>query len=433
MMLSRRHFAKTLGSSAFLLPFLTARRAPAAPVAPRNLVIVWSLATNIDFWRPTSAPGQPVAFGDSIQPLRQIADRVVVVDGLTPKSPGETHGTPQALTGKGFGDQGHISVDQFIAQSLGLPAPLLLGVLASGESQFMNVKRSAANTGRLPANDDPRSAFAQLFGSQVPAPTGASPSAAPLPRGKILDLSAKQIRSLQAGLGAEQKTKLDQHLEAIASLQQSVDRPPPAPMGCTKPTLPGNVSRPTDQSQSCAVGEAHRDLMVGALGCGLTQIVGMQWGVSSLEYLGGNNLNFDEHSAVHTSGARDKVVAAEQFLSNWFVGLIQKLAATPDPRAAGKTLIDTTLVLWTRDFGTQNPGSHINHSMPFVLAGAADYLGQSKGGRYLNFGGDNNSQTVGVRHERLLLNICEAMGVTNYAGFGEMSGGDKSPLPQLRR
>jgi hypothetical protein len=65
--------------------------------------------------------------------------------------------------------------------------------------------------------------------------------------------------------------------------------------------------------------------------------------------------------------------------------------------------------------------------MRFVLAGGAGgYLKQAAGGRYVNAGGG-----AGNRHERVLLNVLEAMGVTDYTGFGDPGFTGKSPLPGI--
>ena len=429
-MISRRHFAKLLGASACLLPFLGQGRALAAAPAKRRLIVVWSLTTNHNFWRPPSPPGQPVTFANSLQALAGSAGDIVLVDGLSPGNTGETHGTPQALTGLGFGDHGHLSVDQFIAQRLGLPSPLLLGVNSASEGQFHNAARSNGAFGRLSPNDDPQNAFSQLFGGQqVPnSAVGAS-----FPRKRILDMVAAEVRALQATLGSEQKLKLDQHLEAIDVLEGNI-KPPKSVAGCAAPSFPdlGGLS-PQDGGASIAVGEAHRDLIVAALACGLTQVVGMQWGTSATEYLGGQ-VNIEEHSAVHSTGpqAEANLIAAESYLANWYVGLINRLRATADPFIPNKSLLDTTMVVWTRDFGGQTPYSHMNSSMGYVLAGATDYLKTNAQGTYLNYGGDNNSGQIGQRHERLLVNLCEMMGVGDTSGFGSLGDGERTPLTELK-
>jgi hypothetical protein len=61
--------------------------------------------------------------------------------------------------------------------------------------------------------------------------------------------------------------------------------------------------------------------------------------------------------------------------------------------------------------------------MKFVLAsGTGGYLKTAPGGRFIQ---------SNERHERVLLSLCDAMGVTDYAGFGDPNLGAKSPLPGL--
>jgi hypothetical protein len=64
--------------------------------------------------------------------------------------------------------------------------------------------------------------------------------------------------------------------------------------------------------------------------------------------------------------------------------------------------------------------------MRFVLASGNNggYLKTSANGRYVR---------SGERHERILLNLCEAMGVTSFKGFGDprLSAATKTPLPNI--
>src|SRR6185369_9180680 len=94
-----------------------------------------------------------------------------------------------------------------------------------------------------------------------------------------------------------------------------------------------------------------------------------------------------------------------------------------DPEDSSKTLFDTTLVAWCRDMG--DSVNHDQKSMRFVLAsGTGGYLKTAAGGRYIK---------STERHERILLNICEAMGITSYAGFGDpkLTGTAKTPLSNI--
>jgi hypothetical protein len=65
---------------------------------------------------------------------------------------------------------------------------------------------------------------------------------------------------------------------------------------------------------------------------------------------------------------------------------------------------------------------HNQQSMRYVLANGNGYLKTAAGGRYIK---------SSERHERILLNICEAMGITSYAGFGDPGLTGKAPLPNI--
>jgi len=80
--------------------------------------------------------------------------------------------------------------------------------------------------------------------------------------------------------------------------------------------------------------------------------------------------------------------------------------------------------VWARDMGDAD--QHNQQSMRFVLASGSNggYLKTAAGGRYVK---------STERHERILLNICEAMGITSYAGFGDpgLTGSAKTPLSNI--
>ena len=113
----------------------------------------------------------------------------------------------------------------------------------------------------------------------------------------------------------------------------------------------------------------------------------------------------------------------EAYLATQFVNIINLLKGFADPEDASKTLFDTTLMVWARDMGDAD--QHNQQSMRFVLAsGNGGYLKTAAGGRYIK---------STERHERILLNICEAMGITSFAGFGDpgLTGAAKTPLPNI--
>lgn len=431
MTMTRRQFTKSLGAGIVLLPFLNSPLRAATTAAPRRLIIITSLGTNNTLWTPKSAPGQALQLQTMTQPLSTVADNILMVDGLSMVNPTEGHTTPQTLTGKTFDNAygpSTMSVDAYIAAKLGaqtkLPS-LLLGWQAKNESQFW------ANGTRVPPNDSPINAWQTAFGgSATTAPT--TSSGTKLPRTSILNLVTSQIKSLQNTLGSAAKQRLDNHLTSISELEQNLSAPLSG--SCTPPAQPTLSGDPEADTNTDAVAQAHQSLAVAALSCDVTRIIGMQWGVSNQQYLGVPNVMGDEHSFVHSgSGFYPQLMAAEEYLCTWFANLVTALKKTPDPLASGSSLLDNTLVMWTRDI-SDGP-DHKQYSMPYILAGATGYLKTQMGGNYFTYGGSDPSNTTGRPHQRLLLNLCDWMGVSDYTNFGTVStlgAGDQQPLTDLK-
>lgn len=100
-----------------------------------------------------------------------------------------------------------------------------------------------------------------------------------------------------------------------------------------------------------------------------------------------------------------------------FAGLLDRLSAVPEGNG---TMLDNTLVVWGSELG--DPYSHSFQSMPFVLAGGAG--GALTTGRYLDM---TNSGPI---HNRLLVSICNIMGLAGTTTFGNMDSGS-GPLTGL--
>ncbi len=171
----------------------------------------------------------------------------------------------------------------------------------------------------------------------------------------------------------------------------------------------------------------HMEILVNALACDITRVGVIQFGSDqALQVdLPAQGLQGDQHNGFIHSGQGENfksLIAFEAWLATQFAKLVTDLKSKPDPDGGGGTLYDSTLVVWARDMG--DAVNHDMKNMRFVLAGGAGgYLKQAAGGRYLNAGGG-----AGNRHERVLLNVIEAMGITDYTGFGDPGFTGKSPL-----
>ena len=428
MAMTRRRFVQSLGASAVLLPFLQqAAGAQSAGAPQKRILIITSLGTMPDVWRPSSAPGQPLQLSTAMQPLAAIKDSVLFLDGLSfATNPSEGHSSPQTLTGLGNGNMGQglvTSVDQYIARqvSAGSKIPVfLLGAQAKNESQFFYKDQ------RQTPIDSPSDAFQLAFG----AGGGTTSTGVALPRKSIMDLVSAQVKDLQTKLGSEARARLDQHLDSVSALEKNLT--PGSGAVPAAPNLGG--ADPEADSSTCQMGELNLGVIVSAFASNITQIAGLQWGISNRQFLSDPTVNADEHSGVH-SGSQGvaSVTAAETYLAKQFLSVVNKLKGTPDPSGVG-SLYDNTLILWTRDIG--NGPVHSQFSMPYVVAGGS-YLKTNANGVYLNFGGNDanfpsSPGVLGQPHERLLLNLCDFMGVTNLASFGNPAQSNKTFLSEIK-
>jgi hypothetical protein len=182
---TRRQFAKALGASLLMAPFLNLTRSARAQQVKRarRVLLFCTMGTNPSLWTPRNAPSD--LFNVATDPLSAIAGDIVLVDGLMTSDPGENHASPEALTGKGFADSNHTSVDQFLAASLG--ASDTIPVLNLGANTNASGGRTLfyANGRNLPTINSPIDAFNTIFSGVG----GATQPSAQLARKKsIIDL-----------------------------------------------------------------------------------------------------------------------------------------------------------------------------------------------------------------------------------------------------
>lgn len=436
---TRRAFMGSATAAALLSPFLSPllpwagypRRAGAAiPGKTKRLLLFCTMGTYPPIWKPTAVSGETITtFSACMKPLEAIRDHVVMIEGCPSGNPANGHGAPDSLTGLGYqftGMSGMISVDQFISDRLiagGINRPipsLLLGANTNGETVFLRGNK-------LPTIGSPRAAFNTVFSGVMPA--GMSTDKLMRRRRSILDLVKGEANTLRGRLGGEQRAKLDLHLESLRQLETQLGQTGSTGMGCSKPgSVPSDVT-----SDTLAADLLHMEIITGAFACDMTRVAAIQIGSDQSLAVNLPGLQGDEHTGFIHSGAPDfkNLIAFEAWLAGRFVDLVNALKARPDP--AGGTLFDSTLVVWARDMGDAD--QHNQKSMRFVLAGGAGgYLKTLPGGRYIARAGATMSgaTTTADRHERVLLSICDAMGVTDFKGFGASDlGANKSPLPGL--
>ncbi len=117
-----------------------------------------------------------------------------------------------------------------------------------------------------PAEGDLRALFYRLF-------SNAQELYANDARLSVLDVVQEQTRELQRTLGAEDRRRLDQHLEGIRSVEKVIE----SSAYCTLPPAPNNVQ--ILNGSSAAITERSRissQIIALALSCGITRVFSMQ-------------------------------------------------------------------------------------------------------------------------------------------------------------
>ena len=443
---SRRQFVGSVGAGLLLAPFINMglrRKAEGATHPSSRVLLFCTMGTYPPLWTPTTiaSDGSITTWSAMTQPLSQVAGNVVLVEGMPSGNPNDQHGSSDSLTGQGNGYYAvnnvpiiKKSVDQFVAANLvasGINRPigsLLLGANVNenmGLSQFYG----GATGGNLPTISSPLSAYNTVFGTALPV--GTSASALLARRQSVLDLVTGEINTLKGTLGNNEKAKMDAHLDSIRQLENKLSQSSSGGNGCTKPTAPGadGTIQFMADLDAIAANLFHQQIIASAFACDITRVAALEYGNDQKLTVNAPGIpTDDQHGGYIHSGAMSNyanLVLFEAYLCKQFVAIINLLKGFQDPLdpTGQKTLFDTTLLVWARDMGDAQ--NHNQQSMRFVLAsGNGGYLKTAAGGRYIK---------STERHERLLLNICEAMGVTNYTGFGDpaLTGASKTPLPGI--
>jgi hypothetical protein len=415
--LSRRRFTLGLGAGLLAAPLLGllngTLRADTSKHAKRLIVFFSPNGTIHKHWRP-SGSGANFSFpaGSVLEPLAAHKGEIIVCDGIDFHGV-DNHeaGMANMLTGGGGASttSAGMSVDQYIASKIGQDdkfQSLDLGVQTSAWGGNTQTRMSYLGPGTfVPPDDSPKSVFKRMFGDISGDPGAVDKALAR--RKSIIDLVSGEISGLQKRVGAEEKLKLDEHLAAIRKVETGLQ----GPVGCDAPPAPLEANE-YDNANFGVVGKAQMDLMVLALSCGMTRVASIQWAHTVaphvFSWLG---ISEAHHSLSHmddanTSGVSD-FVKAERWFAEQFAYLLQSLKNTPDPM--GGTMMDSTLVVWCKELGDGR--LHDCKSVPWVVAGGG---GHFTTGKYVNFSG--------APHQKLLVSICQAMGLENQT-FGDPTKG----------
>ena len=401
--LPRRTVLRGLGA-AIALPLLDGmvpamaaiRHTAAAPV--RRLGVVYAAnGMAMPAWRPETVG--PLELAPIQRPLTPFRDRLLVVSGLDSKEADAkdtaVHARIQAtwLTGarakrtEGADIRLGISMDQIVAREFGKetqlaslelamePADLAGACLPGYSCAYNNTVAWRDATTPLPMEFNPRAVFERLFGA-TPSTNPDARRARIERRRSILDGVTEKVGDLQQGIGASDRVKLTQYLEAVRDVERRLERAEAQ----VNQELP-EVDRPAGVPETFAEHAALMfDLLVLAYQTDLTRVftfaLGRELSVRTFPEIG---VSDGHHPLSHHQNDPVKLVKLakiQTFQMQLFADFLAKLQATPD---GDGTLLDHTLFFYGA--GMSDSNLHYMYDLPALVVGGPTF--RLKTGRHV--------------------------------------------------
>jgi len=408
--LSRRTFLRGAGTT-LALPLLdsmvpalgASRRSGSAPVCRLGFVYVPNGIIMKD-WNP-AAEGNNFEFSRILKPLEPYRERLLVLTGLAQHNgqalgdgPGD-HARAGAtfLTGvhpkktEGADIRSGISADQIAAQEfgkqtqlasleLGLEANSMVGNCDSGYScAYTNTISWRTPTTPLPPEINPRAVFERLIGDGETTDPAARAALARQDR-SILDFIREDTARLSSGLGAGDRRKLTEYLEAVRDIERRIQKA--EERSADFESLPA-IERPDGIPVTF---EDHArlmfDLQVLAFQADLTRIITFMIGRegSNRTYRSAGVPEAHHGLSHHREDAEkiDKLAKINTHHAELFAYFLGKLQATPD---GDGSLLDHSMIVYGSSLSDGN--RHLHHDLPVLLAGRG--AGKLSSGRHIRY------------------------------------------------
>lgn len=397
--------------------------------ALKPLYVTWFFGNGIlpGRWKPAqTGSGTSWSLSPQLQPLAEIKSHLTVVSGLEGKLvvAGVEHPTGSAAATTGAPLNGNAvraaSIDQVVADVISEGAPfrsIELGVTPATPNGPQDSLHTVSHRGASARNNpefDPQAVFKRLFtDGWMPKDDGDSDAAAKLTAVKksVLDSVLEDGKGLQQKLGAADKQRVEEHLEAIRAIEKRLTTTT-APGGL--PAVCGSITAPTigkdgKSEAPPAVNTAMAELTTLALACERTRVVSFMFSLPAahvyyrhLTSSDNRTMNDDFHDTIcHTdagdTSSQPRVDTGVLYAMRCLNELLTKLKATPH---GATNLLDASLVYVTSD--TAWGKVHDRKEWPVLLAGKAN--GRLRGDEHFNYPGENLS--------RALLTVAQIMGST---------------------
>ena len=405
--LPRRTFLRGVGATVALplldamVPALSALAATAAKPVKRLGFIYLPNGAVMQSWTPKSEG--PLELSPTLSPLAPYRDQTVVLTRLAhgqaePLGDGNgehSRATAVWLNGvhpkhtEGADVQAGVTADQLAAAHLGADTPLpslelaidldfLVGNCENGYScAYMNTVSWRTPTTPLPNENNPRVVFERLFGD---GGTREQRLAEMRKDRSILDSVTDDLAHLERDLGAADRRRVDQYLDAVRAIEQRIQL---SEAQGADSALPENLARPAGIPDSY---EEHvtlmYDLLALAFQADLTRVftfmVGRELGGRPYPQIG---VPDPHHGLSHHRNDPEKLAKLTKINTHHvelFTHFLEQLQMTAD---GDGTLLDRSLVLYGGGLGDSN--DHLHYDLPVAVVGGKGT--GWRGGRHLRY------------------------------------------------
>jgi hypothetical protein len=354
-------------------------------------------------WTPKTV-GANFEFNRSMKPIEAFRDHITVLTGLAQvngRALGDGAGDHARagatwLTGvhpkktEGVGITAGLSADQIAAKEfakstqlasleVGIDSPTLAGGCDSGYScAYTNTISWRGSNTPNPMEMNPRALFERLFGD------GDSTDAASRlknlrDKGSILDYLTGDIDRMESNLGARDRYKLTEYLDAIRDVERRIQKAEEQNATMKVPVVerPAGVPAELEDHVKLMV-----DLQVIAFQADLSRVstfmIAHEGSARSYRQIG---ISDGHHPCTHHQNDPEKIEKTTQidtYHVKLFAYYLDKMKNTQDGEGS---LLDHSMILYGSSINDGN--AHTHHHLPLVLVGGA--RGQLKGNRHLVF------------------------------------------------
>lgn len=311
---------------------------------------------------------QAPAMHDSIMPLR---DKITFLSGLShPAMRGTSahKGADYFLTGADIlktYDKQSISIDQYLAQSLGRDTrfPSLVTSSFGGVNRpYRSSTLSFDRSGRpIPALNNPAEIFRRMFGEVTGAEKNALAS-----RGSIIDEILSEAKDLNRRLGKIDKAKMEEYLTSVREVERLTERSvewqttPKPKVDASKLELTANTTSPREYLT------VMYELLALALQTDTTRVVTFQTACEEAgptdRFPSAIGLSNSSHNLSHEKKDYADVAKYITFLNEMHSNFIKKLDSVQEGNG---TLLDNTLCF----YGCATSKTHRAINYPIILSG----------------------------------------------------------------